>query len=108
LQHRDVGDPQRVGGQQAQPGIEKTVSTVIAPETMKPRLSETRVTTGQERVADAVPPSYEHVVEPLGASGLEVVLAHLVQQADRMTSEYSARYARLSVTTGAPGATPGR
>ena len=71
---------QRLGGEQAQPGIEKTVSTVMAPETTKPIDSAIRVVVGSRALRVGVPAAHLHVAQALGAGGDQVVLADLVEQ----------------------------
>ena len=60
--------------------MENTVSIVIAPDTMKPRLSDTSVTTGRRALRVACRRRTSTSAQALGAGRLQVVLAHLVEQ----------------------------
>ena len=72
------GAPRRTAG--PRPGHEKTVSTVMAPETTNPRLMNTSVIVGSIAFGTACAPAHQLVHEPLGPGDREVVLAHLVDQ----------------------------
>ena len=62
------------------PGMEKTVSIVIAPRDHEPDVERDHRRRRQQRVADGVPVAHDDVAQALGPRRLQVVLTQLVEQ----------------------------